>query len=146
MIRTTGFIVGILLTAATLADAFAAEIVIIANPAYPVQKIQLADLKKIYLGEKLYEGSMVLKPMDQADLNPIKKVFIEKVLVLSVEYYKGYWLKRVFREGSIPPAVKPSSREVIATVESETGAIGYVWAEEVGGKQDLKILLRVHVD
>lgn len=125
--------------------AAAAEIAIVANKSYPASEITLPELKKIYLGEKEYEAGIKINPLDQKESNPIRRQFAEQLLGSSVPVYNGYWLKRVFREGTIPPRVRENAREVLESIGDDPGAIGYVPAEETKGRKDLKVLLVVPI-
>lgn len=126
--------------------AFADDIVVIVNENYPISSYTLPVIKSIYMGEKVFEGAVKIKPIDQKESSSIRKKFIEKVLSSTTENYKAYWIKKVFREGALPPAVKNSSKEVIESVINENGSIGYVWAEEVANKAGVKILFKITVD
>ena len=125
-------------------QAIGADIVVIAHRDYPSDALSLQDLKKIYLGEKQYEGSLKISPIDQRDMNPIKPIFVKKVLDTELKKYKGYWLIRVFKEGIIPPAIKGSSEGIVETILTKRGSVGYVWASEARGK-DVKILLTIPI-
>lgn len=125
--------------------AAAAEIAIVANKNYPADQVTLPELKKIYLGEKEYEAGIKINPLDQRETNPIRRQFAEQLLGSSVPAYNGYWLKRVFREGTIPPRVRENAREVLESIGNDPGAIGYVLAEEAKERKDLKVLLVVPI-
>jgi len=123
-------------------QASARELAIISSRDYPANSISAARVKEIYLGEKLSEGSIKIRPMEQSN-DTIKRKFIEKVVGSTVDGYKSYWIKKFFQEGVTPPASKASSAEVIQAVSQTSGGIGYVWAEEVKG--DVKVLLKIEV-
>lgn len=128
------------------ATAFADDIAVIVNENYPSANATLQEIKKIYLGEKKYEGKLLIKPMDQRDGSPIRQKFVEKALFITAENYKGFWIKKVFQEGALPPTVKANSQEVIDTVIQDVGSIGYVWAGETKGKSGIKVILTVKAD
>ncbi|MBI4715862.1 MAG: hypothetical protein HY760_08005 [Nitrospirae bacterium] len=117
---------------------------IIANQSYPSGSITPGVLKEIYRGEKSMEGSVRIRPVDQKD-PVIKKHFLGKILGTTVDGYNGYWIKRVFQEGGVPPAIKGSPGEVIQVVGQEPGGIGYVWKSDVGGEKGIKLLLTIEV-
>lgn len=123
----------------------AAEIAVIANDQFPKHKITVLELKKIYLGKKIDESGVKIRPIDQADVAPVKRQFIGKIIGASIGKYKAYWLKRIFREGSTPPIVFFSSREVVQSVRKEKGAIGYLPASELPDRDGFKVLLILSV-
>jgi ABC-type phosphate transport system substrate-binding protein len=136
------FIGGLLLAMLFSTAALAEEIAVIANSAFPKDALTATQIKDIYLGKVEIIGSERVKPIDQKDTHPLKKAFVGKILDMTIEDYKGYWMKRVFRDGGAPPAVKPSTEETISAVRDDKGAIGYVYAEEAKGKPGVRV---VHV-
>lgn len=128
------------------ASAFAEDIAVIVNEIYPLSSTSPQEIKQIYLGEKQYEGSLKIIPIDQKDSLPIKQKFIEKVLSTNPETYKGYWIKRFFKAGDVPPVIKASSEEIIDAVIQNPGNVGYVWAGEANGKSGIKVILTIKAD
>lgn len=127
-------------------SAFADDIAVIVNEHYPLSSVQLSEVKKIYLGEKKFEGNLQLKLLDQRSSSTIRKKFTMEVLSITPEAYSGYWLKKLFQEGGLPPVVKDNSPEVIDAVIKDKGSIGYVWREEAMGKKGIKIILIIKGD
>ena len=126
------------------ASANARELVIIANKDYPLNSISASVVKNIYLGEKTAEGGVKIKPMEQRD-EAIKKRFIEKIMGSSVDGYKAYWIKKFFQEGVTPPTAKGTPSEIIQAINQTSGAIGYVWVDDVKGDSGVKVLLKIEV-
>ncbi|HBI24633.1 MAG TPA: hypothetical protein DDX84_10635 [Nitrospiraceae bacterium] len=132
-------IMGLMLSVRTYAE----EINVIANKSFPVNHISTQTLKEIYLGEKVTEGGIRIRPYDHK--NPkIRRKFLTKVLGVSEDGYNAYWIKKVFQEGGIPPITKPSSDEIIRTVREDTGGIGYIIRNEAD-VSGVKILLTIDV-
>jgi len=127
-------------------SAFADDIVVIVNEHYPLSSVQLSEVKKIYLGEKKFEGNLQLKVLDQRSSSTIRTKFITEVISITPEAYYGYWLKKFFQEGGFPPLVKDNSLEVIDAVIKDKGSIGYIWGEEANGKNGIKIILIIKGD
>lgn len=126
-------------------NAQAREMAIIANKAYPSGSIAIAVLKDVYRGEKTVEGGVKIRPIDQEE-SVIEKKFLEKVLGTTIDRYKGYWIKRIFQDGAVPPVKKKSSGAVAESVKQEPGLIGYIWKDEVDPKDtDIKVLLVIEI-
>ena len=125
------------------AYAMARELAIVSNKDFPSNAITAATVKEIYLGEKLAEGSVKIKPVEHNE-EMLKKKFIEKVMGSSIDGYKAYWIKKFFQEGITPPTNKASSADVLQSVAQTSGGIGYVWADEVKG-DGVKVLLKLEV-
>ncbi|MBI5756716.1 MAG: hypothetical protein HZA12_07300 [Nitrospirae bacterium] len=126
------------------ANAYARELAIISNRDYPLNTITAATVKEIYLGEKMSEGTIKVRPLESKD-ETIKKKFIEKIMGSTVDGYKAYWIKKFFQEGITPPTTKASSDELIQAVNQTNGGIGYIWADEVKGDSRVKVLLKIDV-
>ena len=126
------------------ASANARELVIIANKDYPLNSISASVVKNIYLGEKTAEGGVKIKPMEQRD-EAIKKRFIEKIMGSSVDGYKAYWIKKFFQEGVTPPTAKGTPSEIIQAISQTSGAIGYVWEDDLKDDSGVKTLLKIEV-
>ena len=142
-----GFVVGLitlLLSCTLYARASARELAIIANKDYPLNSISASSVKDIYLGEKISEGGVRVKPMEQRD-EAIKKRFIEKVMGSTVDGYKAYWIKKFFQEGVTPPTEKGTPSELVDAISNTGGAIGYVWGGDVKGESGVKVLLKIEV-
>lgn len=117
----------------------AAEVAVISGASFPKDALTSSEVKDIYLGKAEMLDGKRLKPVDLKGAG--KKDFLEKVVGLSEDEYKSYWIKRVFREGGSPPAVKNAADDVISAVKEENGMIGYVSADEAKGKGGIKVLL-----
>jgi hypothetical protein len=124
--------------------AMAEDIAVVARDDFPEGSLDIYDVKNIYMGIKLFSGKTKLKPVDQRDRNPIKKVFLKKVLNLDPKEYESFWTIRTFG-GIIPPPSKRTSKEVIFSVLGSEGSIGYVWRNEIKS-EDLKVLLIIPVE
>ena len=137
-------VITLLFSSTFFASANAKEIAIIANQDYPLSSISASAVKNIYLGEKTSEGGVKIKPMEQRD-ETIKKRFIEKVMGSTVDGYKAYWIKKFFQEGVTPPTAKGTPAEIIQAINQTSGAIGYVWVDDVKGDSGVKVLLKIEV-
>lgn len=137
-------IITLLFSGVLFASANAREIVIIANKDYPLNSISASVVKNIYLGEKTSESGVKIKPMEQRD-EAIKKRFIEKIMGSSVDGYKAYWIKKFFQEGVTPPTAKGTPSEIIQAISQTSGAIGYVWEDDLKGDAGVKTLLKIEV-
>jgi hypothetical protein len=125
-------------------EAQARELAIVANKMFPFDRLTTEAIKEIYQGEKTKEGSIKIQPFDQKDPS-IKKKFLKEILGTTPDGYNGYWMKRVFQEGGVPPVLKEGSSEILQQITRESGGIGYVWKSEAEGKPNVKILLTIEV-
>lgn len=110
-----------------------ADIYVICNPG---AALTADDIKNIFTGEKELAGSVKLRVYDNA---AVKDEFLGKVLQIDAARYDSLWTKKSFRDGVTPPTVKNNDEEILATVKSTPGAVGYVKAPPPGGVSVLKV-------
>jgi len=114
------------LAIAGLAPAFAGDVVVICNLGV---KLAPTDVKDVFIGEKVFAGTVRLVP---ADNTALQAGFLDKVMKLDAGKYTSIWTKKSFRDGANPPPVKANDSEVIAFVKATVGACGYVASEPAG--------------
>jgi hypothetical protein len=138
------WLAGLLAAAALLlaaGKARAGEVVVVAHPELPVDQLTLAELKRIYVGEKTFLGGIKLEPLDYAHPCAAADTFFEAVMGMDPPHFHGWWVKQVFHGGGIPPLMLDDAAAVLRMVASEPGAIGFVPAEDLKGVTTVKRLL-----
>ena len=120
--------------------AEAREIAVIGNSQNGTASLSQRDVKSIFLGDKEFFGSVKVLLVDQAAGSRIRAGFMGKALDSDPETFDKYWLNKQFQDGGTPPKKFGSSAEVIDEVGRNSGAIGYVYKDEVAGKKSVKIL------
>ena len=122
---------------------WAEDIVVVVNDKAPVQSLTEQDIKDIYLGETGFWGSTAIKPIGYQDGTSIQSSFLDKVIKTSENVYKTYWIKRIFREGGVPPAKAATPEEALRDVSSNVGGITYVPASALSGASGVREVFRV---
>lgn len=112
--------VALLFLLASSAAIAAGDVVVIANSKLAVEADEIRD---IFLGEQQFAGSTKLVVIDNA---AVQSNFLPKVMHMNAAKYNSIWIKKSFRDGLTPPAVKSSDAEVIEYIKMTEGAIGYV--------------------
>ena len=108
--------------------ANAGDIVVISNSGIAVSSDEIRD---IFLGEKQFAGDTKLVVVDNGAL---QAGFLSKFMHMDAAKYNGIWIKKSFRDGLAPPAVKSGDAEVFEYVKRTPGAIGYVSTTTAGVK------------
>ncbi len=103
-----------------------ADIYVIANPSLV---LSADEAREVFLGEKQLAGSLKIVPIDNASAQP---EFLDRVYRMDINKYNTLWAKKGFRDGLNPPIVKGTDVEVLATVKTTPGAIGYVTSPPSG--------------
>jgi TonB family protein len=140
------------------ANSLAGEVKVIANASVKTDTISAAELKRVFLEEKisLADGTHV-EPVLEKD-GPVHSAFLQEYLGMNEDDLQTYYRTLVFTgKGSIPKAFA-SDAAVVAYVARTRGAIGYVGsaanAEGVkilaiggsGGSAERKLMTRVEPD
>jgi len=125
--------------------AWAEEVVVVGNPALPVDSVSTEDLKRIYVGEKTFVGDVKVDALDYTHAGPVAEAFLRAVVGMEAKRFHAWWVKEVFHGGGIPPRRVEDPAEVLRLVASEPGAIGYVPASSLAGNTSVKRLLSLPI-
>jgi ABC-type phosphate transport system substrate-binding protein len=84
-------------------------------------------LAQIYLGNvQRWRDGIPVVAVDLSGTSPVRRAFYEGVLGMSLDAVTLYWLQTISTTGKRPPLTKSSDKEVIASVASKPGGVGYV--------------------
>jgi TonB family protein len=110
------------------ACALASEVKVIANSSVKVETISAAELRKVFLEERisLSDGTHV-EPVLEKD-GPVHEAFLRECLGGTNDDLQSYYRALVFSGRGSMPKELGSDEEVVAYVEKTRGAIGYVSA------------------
>jgi TonB family protein len=121
-------------------NALAGDVKVIANASVKADTISAAELKRVFLEEKisLADGTHV-EPVLQKG-GPTHAAFLQAYLGRSADDLQMYYRTLVFTGRGFTPKALGSDGEVVAYVARTRGAIGYVSsAASVGGVRTLAI-------
>lgn len=127
-------------SASPLVAAQPDNLVIVASQLYPASRLTRGDVQEIYLGHRMIEQFLRIRPIDQSD-PAIRTTFLQSVLNLSKDAYIDHWNRLLFQQGGLPPLLKDSPNDVIKELLKTDGAIGYLWERDAAGQNGLKVLL-----
>ncbi len=116
------------MSASLFASVAIADVFVIANSS-----VQLtgAEVRDVFVGNKQLAGAVKLVPVDNAN---VQSQFLANVMKVDVAKYGSIWIKKSFRDGLIPPAMKSGDAEVLEYVKKTAGAVGYVGSAPNGVK------------
>jgi len=120
--------------------ALAGEVKVIANASVKADTISAAELKRVFLEEKisLADGTHV-EPVLEKD-GPVHEAFLQEYLGINEDDLQAYYRTLLFTGKGFMPKIFGSDAEVVAHVARTRGAIGYVSsAASVGGVKILAI-------
>lgn len=115
------------------AEAFAANFVVVANKDVPVDSLSKAELRAIFLGEKVKWDNRKYIKLAFLDEGDVSKEFLQGVVGKTPSQYDNHWQKMVFSgKGAMPQSFAEMSK-VVDYVATHPGAVGFVAAGQAGG-------------
>jgi ABC-type phosphate transport system substrate-binding protein len=116
------------------------SLVVIANKAVPVDKIDAGQATQMFLRQiTTWPGGTRVEPVDLAEGNPLRAEFYSRVTGRSPGQLRAYWARQAFTGMGLPPRELATAEDVSRFVRTTPGAIGYVDRRNAEG--DLKIVL-----
>lgn len=121
----------VLLIALLAAFKASAEVAVIVNPSN-AQVLSDKQIARMFMGKlKSYDNGQTVVAINAKGNSSSRKEFEQKVLKKSSAQVKAYWSKLIFTGKGTPPKELTSAQQIIETVATEPGAIGYVDASAV---------------
>jgi ABC-type phosphate transport system substrate-binding protein len=115
--------------------ASAQDFKVVVNASNGVSSLTADTAAQYFLKKKTaWPGGQPVQPIDLADESSARRAFTRAVLKKDVNAVKSYWQTQIFSGRAVPPPEKPSDAAVLAYVEANPGAIGYVSAGAVVGR------------
>jgi ABC-type phosphate transport system substrate-binding protein len=103
------------------------DVIIVAHPDVAVNSVSREELSKIFLHKvRRWQDGTAIEVFDLEPRHPIREVFSRAVHERSTSSIKGYWQRIVFGGKGTAPEELNSEDEVLATIRSTPGAVGYV--------------------
>jgi ABC-type phosphate transport system substrate-binding protein len=116
------------------------DIAIIAHPETPVDALTLADVRKVFRGERQYwTPNIPVVLLVRAPVARERDVVLRVIYQMSEPQFKQYWIARIFRaEATSGPKIVYSNDVANQLAGAIPGAVGFMSASDV--KPPLKIL------
>jgi ABC-type phosphate transport system substrate-binding protein len=110
-----------------MAGAQEAAYKVIVNTANASSSLTKHDVADIFLKKNVrWASGAPIVVADQTDKSPAREAFCTDVLHKNVASVKSYWQQQIFSGRELPPVEKATDEEVIAFVQGNPNAIGYV--------------------
>jgi TonB family protein len=107
-------------------NALASDVKVIANSSVKADTISAAELKRVFLEEKISLGDGThVEPVLEKD-GPVHEAFLQEYLGISEDDLQAYYRTLLFTGRGFMPKVLGSDAQVVAHVARTRGAIGYV--------------------
>ena len=100
---------------------------VIVNSSNPSGSLRSAYVSKLFLGKtRRWDHGTVVALVDLSASSSVRAKFSKSVHNKSVRAVKSYWQQMIFSGRGVPPPELHSDAEVVAYVQRNPGAIGYV--------------------
>lgn len=107
--------------------AWSGDLVLIANPANPVERLSHAEAVNIFMGRlRMFAGGQTAQPLDLPAEAPEKAQFYRLLLGKELADIDSYWARLLFSGATKPPKIAASQEQVLELVARDRRAIGYV--------------------
>ncbi len=118
--------IGLLVLAASAA-AQDGSFRVIVNSSNPAGSLRSAYVSELFLGKiRRWDHGGAVAPVDRSVRSSVRAGFSKSVHHKSVRAVQSYWQQRIFSGRGVPPPELHSDAEVVAYVQRNPGAIGYV--------------------
>jgi len=109
------------------------DIAVVVNPDTPISNLSLADVRKVFLGDRQYWSTNVpVVLLIRAPVARERDVVLKIIYQMSESQFKQYWIAKIFRaESASAPKVVYSNDMANELVSAIAGAIAFIDAREV---------------
>jgi ABC-type phosphate transport system substrate-binding protein len=109
------------------------DVALVVHPDTPVSNLTLAEVRKVFLGERQYWNANVpVVLLIRAPVARERNVVLKTIYQMSESQFKQYWIAKIFRaESATAPKVVYSNDMANELVTAIPGAIAFVDARDV---------------
>lgn len=118
------------------------DVAVVTNPSTPVSELSLAEVRKIFLGERQYwNSSMPVVVLVRAPVAREREVVLKTIYQMNENQFKQYWVAKIFRSEAVSaPKIVYSSDMTMQLLSVIPGSIAFMQAKDVGpGVKILKV-------
>lgn len=105
----------------------ASEILVIVHPDNPADRLTRDQVVDLYMGRRAdFPDGLPARPIDLDAGSPLRASYYQRLVGKTVAQVNAYWARLLFTGRMTPPPSLPDSERVIAAVQKNPGAIGYI--------------------
>ena len=115
------------------AQSHDADVAIVVHPDTPVNNLTLAEVRKVFLGERQYWNTNIpVVLLIRAPVARERNVVLKTIYQMSESQFKQYWIAKIFRaESATAPKVVYSNDMANELATAIPGAIAFIDVREV---------------
>ena len=119
--------------ATIVAQSHSVDVAVVVHPDTPVSDLSLADVRKVFLGDRQYwTSNLPVVLLIRAPVARERNVVLKIIYQMSEAQFKQYWIAKIFRaESASAPKVVYSNDMANDLVTAVPGAIAFIDAREV---------------
>ena len=109
------------------------DVAIVVNPGVPVDDLSLADVRKIFMGDRQYwTPNLRVTLLIRAPVTRERDVVLKTIYRMSESEFRQYWISKVFRaEAASGPKIVYSNDMATELVASIPGGVAFVDASQI---------------
>jgi len=109
------------------------DVAVIVNPMNPIDNVSLAELRRIFSGEKQnWSGGLPVSLFVRAGEARERDVLLQRVLHMTDSEYKAYWVKKVYSgEVQHEPLALFSNGMELEAIRAEKGGIALISMQDI---------------
>ena len=116
------------------------DIALVAHPDTPVSNLTLAEVRKVFLGERQYwTANVPVVLLIRAPVARERDVVLKTIYQMTEQQFKQYWIAKIFRaESASAPKLVYSNNMASELVTAMPGAIAFIDSRQV--RQGAKVI------
>lgn len=128
----------LLLLAAGSADA--RDLVLVVRADSPVTEMDSLTVRKLFMGFTVTAASRQLRAIRLSGDAALDSAFLQSVVGMSAAQYEHRLLRMAVKQGRAAPSVTDNAAELVGALREDTRVVGCLWADQVTGRNDLRIV------
>jgi ABC-type phosphate transport system substrate-binding protein len=124
---------GLCFCSTAVAQKHDVDIAVVVHPDTPVTNLSLAEVRKVFLGDRQYWSANVpVVLLIRAPVARERNVVLKVIYQMTETQFKQYWIAKIFRaEAATAPKVVYSNDVALELVNAIPGAIAFVDSRDV---------------
>jgi len=140
MRRARTYLALLLLFAVGAMAAPADRVVLIVNAGASFAPLDLAEVRKLFLGFPLIRNGEALHPFRNQSDARLDEVFLQNIVGMSDITYDRRVLSLMLQQGRTPPPSVHSRQQFLSTMATDPLAVSFAWESQVAASSQVKIL------
>ncbi|MDH5610895.1 MAG: phosphate ABC transporter substrate-binding protein [Gammaproteobacteria bacterium] len=125
-----------------ISTAACADLAIITHPSSDTGKIDILNVRKLFLGErKSFPNGVHAIPINHVVGSPDRKEFFSSVLNMPESNHTRHWQRKISKGTGHSPTERDSYEAVLKSVANTPGSISYIDSSKVNNT--VKVLLTI---